>query len=96
MLFAVVKHSGLISLFENNNIIKNECSIIDKNGKVLRPDRVVIKDNTLHIIDFKTGEPLPKHKKQINEYGDIFSSLGYPNISKILVYVNDTVELVET
>lgn len=95
MLLKIVGHPGLQMAFDKSNIIKNECSIIDKDGNVLRPDKVVIAGDKLFIIDYKTGEKLKKHKDQIIEYGAAFSSLGYQNISQTLVYVNDIVELVE-
>lgn len=95
MLLKIVNHPGLQMAFDKNCTSKNECGVIDENGNILRPDKVVVAGDTLYIIDYKTGEKLEKHKEQIMEYGDVFSSLGYRNVTKMLVYVNDSVELVE-
>jgi ATP-dependent exoDNAse (exonuclease V) beta subunit len=37
-------------------------------GSVLRPDRVVVSRGKLIVIDFKTGEPDPKHHQQVQGY----------------------------
>ncbi|PWJ41995.1 UvrD-helicase domain-containing protein [Sediminitomix flava] len=55
--------------------------------KSLRPDRVLVKDKKVIIIDYKTGNnPQESHIQQIKKYGEYFQSLGYKEIEKILVY----------
>ncbi|HEY9113787.1 MAG TPA: UvrD-helicase domain-containing protein [Bacteroidales bacterium] len=95
MLEEIVNHPRLKPFYNRNIICKNESSIIDPKGNVLRPDRVVIDGEKLIIIDYKTGEKMDDHVKKISQYADVFSSLGYENITKFLVYVNNGVELAE-
>ena len=60
----------------------------DDINKVIRPDRVVIDDETqtVYIIDYKTGMPKDSHHAQISNYAQQFSDMGYKDIKKILVY----------
>src|SRR5690606_4700684 len=45
----------------------NEQTIIDGNGESYRPDKVLIGEDEVVIIDFKfTGEPKPAHQKQLS------------------------------
>ena len=68
---------------------------MDRDGKKFqRPDRVVLKDDELVIIDYKTGVKDKEHNDQIDSYAHYFSQLGYKNIKKILVYINEGIEVV--
>lgn len=60
----------------------------DDINKVIRPDRVVIDDETqtVYIIDYKTGMPKDSHHSQISNYAQQFFDMGYKDIKKILVY----------
>jgi ATP-dependent helicase/nuclease subunit A len=70
-------------------IIKNEAEIITSSGEFYRPDRVVIKDRTAVIIDYKTGAEKKTHAQQIIGYGDLLAQLGYTVTEKLLVYLED-------
>jgi len=95
-LNSLVHHKELSQYFTDKVIIRNESELItvDTDGKYFqRPDRVVIKDDKLVIIDYKTGEKDKKHENQIISYAKYFKNLGYGNIKKILVYLNEDVEI---
>lgn len=59
----------------------NECSILfrDENGQLQsrRPDRVIKEGNKMTVVDFKFGKPSPKYQKQIDEYVDLLTRMGY-------------------
>lgn len=48
-----------------------------KDKKELRPDRMLLKGNKITIIDYKFGEKMEAHKKQVKEYMNILSLMGY-------------------
>ena len=57
-------YSGKWTLF-------NECAIIYKEKGVLqtrRPDRVMMKDDQVVVVDFKFGKENPKYNKQVKGY----------------------------
>ena len=97
ILNKLVRHEKLKSYFSENAIIKNETELImldNGNKSIQRPDRVVITDNELIIMDYKTGAKNDSHAEQIQQYAACFNKLGYTNIRKILVYLNEDIEIV--
>ncbi|NOY49859.1 MAG: UvrD-helicase domain-containing protein [Chlorobi bacterium] len=93
-LKGVVFHPALKQYFSGNALIKNETVIYDGKAKVLRPDRVVLLDGELIVIDYKTGNKDKRHILQIREYAEVFAKMGYDKISCILVYINEEAEIV--
>lgn len=71
----------------------NECSIIfpDKIGKLQqkRPDRVMISEDSVKIVDFKFGKPSPKYKAQIRFYSKLLLDMGYNKVEGFLWYVDE-------
>lgn len=68
----------------------NECAIIyRKNGifQTRRPDRVMMKDNQVIVVDFKFGKPNKKYNKQVQGYMQLLAGMGYVNITGYLWYV---------
>ena len=69
----------------------NECSIIynDENGKMLtrRPDRVMMKDDEVVVVDFKFGKKKPEYATQVREYMFLLSEMGYTDIKGYIWYV---------
>ncbi len=76
--------------------ILNECSIIDTDGKIYRPDRVIIEpDGTVTVIDYKFGSRENSHIRQISGYASIWRRRGCRKVSAYLWYVlSDEVEKV--
>jgi ATP-dependent exoDNAse (exonuclease V) beta subunit len=68
----------------------NECAIIYKeNGelKTRRPDRVMMKDGNVIVVDFKFGNPKESHRKQVLEYMNLLTEMGYTHVRGYLWYV---------
>ena len=70
------------SWFKSDNTIYNECSIasIDKETglpSILRPDRVVMKDNLITVIDYKFGHPSRHYYNQVKDYMSLMARM-YP------------------
>lgn len=91
LLNNVVNHPLIQKYFSEEALVKNETELLDKIGNIIRPDRVVILNDELVIIDYKTGKKEKKHSIQIQEYSDVFASLGYHSIRSFLVYLGDDV-----
>lgn len=78
-------YSGKWTLF-------NECAIIYKEKGVLqtrRPDRVMMKDDQVVVVDFKFGKENPKYNKQVKGYMQLLAKMGYKNITGYLWYVDE-------
>lgn len=69
----------------------NECSIIynDEQGKMQarRPDRVMMKENEVVVVDFKFGKKKPEYSTQVREYISLLSEMGYTDIKGYIWYV---------
>ena len=69
----------------------NECSIIynDEQGKMQtrRPDRVMMKDDEVVVVDFKFGKKKPEYSTQVREYMFLLSEMGYTGIKGYIWYV---------
>lgn len=69
----------------------NECSIIynDEQGKMQtrRPDRVMMKDDEVVVVDFKFGKKKPEYSTQVREYMFLLSEMGYTDIKGYIWYV---------
>jgi len=92
----LVSHPQLKDYYSQDLTIYNEKDIIKKNGKILRPDRIVInKNNEAVIIDYKTGLHNPKYQEQLQDYQDILEEMGYKTIKKLILYVNENIMIKE-
>ncbi|MCV9385221.1 UvrD-helicase domain-containing protein [Reichenbachiella ulvae] len=68
--------------------VKNEASILLADGKMKRPDRVVIKEGLALVIDYKTGFKSQGHIQQVEEYKSILHQMGYDQVKGYLIYFN--------
>jgi len=91
MILQIMRHPKLKPFYEAGNTIKNESDIITKNGSVLRPDRVIIKDTKASIIDYKTGKRDIRYKDQIDSYAQALEEMGYRIENKIIIYINEEI-----
>jgi len=67
----------------------NERDIIQPGGEIYRPDKVVIRQNSASIIDFKTGGEVTEHNVQVKNYISLLQSMGYKDVKGYLFYVNE-------
>ncbi|HUH46698.1 MAG TPA: 3'-5' exonuclease, partial [Arenibacter sp.] len=90
---AIVDHPELYPYFDQGIEVRNEQEILTKDGKLLRPDRIVIKGDRATIIDYKTGRKNPAYHQQIQLYADMLEEMGYQIENKILVYIDEGITL---
>ncbi len=93
---SIVNHPKLQMYFKPELTVYNEKDIITANGLIVRPDKLVIdtKNNAI-IMDYKTGVVNPAHKEQLNTYQSVIEEMHFTVTKKILVYINDTLEIIE-
>ena len=95
ILSEIVNHKQLHTYFEPNNQVYNEQEIVTLDKKIIIPDRLVIKDNKVTIIDYKTGKPDRKYIDQINNYAKALENLNYSIEKKLLIYINKEISVEE-
>jgi ATP-dependent exoDNAse (exonuclease V) beta subunit len=91
----LMNHEQAGQFFESGLEVKNEAEILMTDGHVLRPDRLIFGKDNLSIIDYKTGKPEIKHEQQINGYAKNLAQMGYKNIQKYLIYINEDIQVQE-
>ena len=96
LVMEVLKHPKLEMYFQDDFRIYNERDIITNSGQLLRPDRLNInsKDEAI-IIDYKTGEAKESHANQLNDYETVLNDMNFNVTHKLLVYINEEVEILE-
>jgi len=87
----VLHHPELHPYFKKEATVYNEKDIITSHGEILRPDRVVLLNNKMSILDYKTGKKDSQYKAQLYSYADALSSMGYSIDKKLIVYINDQI-----
>jgi ATP-dependent helicase/nuclease subunit A len=84
----------VVPFFTDYTELKTETTILLPTGESYQPDRVVIKNNTTFILDYKTGKKEKKHHEQLEQYRLLLAEMGYTNIKCYLLYIKEK-ELVE-
>ncbi|MBP5218658.1 MAG: UvrD-helicase domain-containing protein [Bacteroidales bacterium] len=73
--------------------IFNEVSLIDTDGREWRPDRVVVRDGSVTVVDYKFGEREARYARQVARYASIYRRMGWEYVDTAIWYVNS--DLVE-
>lgn len=91
----IVGHKELSDYFSPANQVLNEQAIIQKEGPLLKPDRMAIdKDHNVFLLDYKTGAHLPKHRLQLENYQRTIEEMDFKVVKKALVYIGESIEVV--
>ncbi|MDR1454890.1 MAG: UvrD-helicase domain-containing protein [Tannerella sp.] len=74
--------------FDGSMRVLNETEILFDNGKSSRPDRIMIADECIHVVDYKFGEQKEdRHRRQVNGYCELVRRMGYGQVNGYLWYV---------
>ncbi|PBQ31162.1 hypothetical protein CNR22_05080 [Sphingobacteriaceae bacterium] len=86
----ILSHPELVTFFESGISTKLEAELITQNGELLRPDRIIFKPDETILMDYKTGKENDKsYFKQLYKYESALLAMGYTNIKKLLIYVDE-------
>lgn len=88
-IIALVSHPQIADAFNADEVLNERDWLGD--DRSIRPDRMARKGDRWFVIDYKTGEVVNSHKKQIREYAELLDS---DNVQAFLVYINDELEVV--
>jgi ATP-dependent exoDNAse (exonuclease V) beta subunit len=91
----IVNHEDLKYSFSGDIEVLNEQTIIQKEAKTIKPDRMVIsKNKEVHLLDYKTGLHQAKYKLQLENYQIAIEKMGYKVTKKSLIYIGEQIEVV--
>ena len=74
---------------EDSAQVLDERDLCDRDGNIHRPDRVIIRDGRVEIIDYKFGVQEREHHDQVRRYMQLYRELGYPDVRGYLWYVSE-------
>lgn len=70
----------------------NECAILCKDYKeeknTYRPDRVMIDNDNVIVVDYKFAKKRKKHCEQVRDYMNLLAKIGYTSIKGYVWYVD--------
>ena len=95
----ILNHQELSAYYQPGLNAKNEGVVIDNQGNVSIPDRVVFETDTCTIIDYKTGQKKDEHRKQLDKYESLISKIinagENHSFKKIIVYLRSSAQDLE-
>lgn len=95
-IYEIVNHKELKIFFSNDHKILNEKTIIQKEGNIVKPDRMVLSEaNEIYLLDYKTGSHQPKYMQQLENYQMAIEKMGFTVVKKTLIYIGEQIEIVD-
>jgi ATP-dependent exoDNAse (exonuclease V) beta subunit len=75
--------------FSENNKVLTEIDIIGSSGKIHRPDRVIMQEDKVVVVDYKFGseDEKEKHINQVLSYMGLVNNMGFPVVKGYIWYV---------
>lgn len=87
-IFRFIETPGVAEWFSPDARIVNETDILIADGSFLRPDRVVMTDDKIIVIDYKFGKVRrPQYVRQVGRYVQMIAAMGYRNVEGYIWYV---------
>ncbi|MGQ1946602.1 UvrD-helicase domain-containing protein [Geofilum sp. OHC36d9] len=93
-IFERIHHPKAAHWFDNTYQVKNEATILSK--EVKRPDRVMLNNNEVIVIDYKFGhQRSPKHHNQVLQYMQLIQKIESKKVNGFIWYMekNEIVEV---
>jgi ATP-dependent exoDNAse (exonuclease V) beta subunit len=91
-ILEIIEHDSLKNHFAEGNQVLNEQTIIQKQGRIIKPDRMVINpSNQVFLLDYKTGAPNSKYEQQLENYQKAIEDIGYKVVEKVLIYIGSQI-----
>lgn len=72
--------------------VLNELTLMDRDGDMQRPDRIVIDETgKAIIIDYKTGAMHPGYRRQVKRYMRVLKDIGFKQVEGWLLFLKDPI-----
>ena len=83
---AFFEKGATIGLFDGIKRVLNERPILLPFGKLLIPDKVMVRTQDVLVLDFKTGKKESKHEKQVHNYKANLEKIFNQKVTPVLYY----------
>lgn len=86
-----MQHPLVKQWFTEGWTLFNECTILSRNPNTgtmeeHRPDRVMMREGSWVVLDFKFGTPKAEHRKQVAQYMSLLEAMSYREVKGYLWY----------
>lgn len=89
LLRETLSHPDVIDWYSGKYRVLNETDILLPSSTFSRPDRIMIGDDEVIVVDYKFGETEEsKYRQQVEFYVRSIRQMGYANVKGYLFYVN--------
>lgn len=95
LVLQVIQHPSLSIFYSQEAKVYNEREIIEANGSIYRPDRMVLINDEFIIIDYKTGQPSKKDHEQVHNYIKLVTTILDSKVKGFLVYLHEEIHVEE-
>lgn len=83
----VVQNKLVKHWFDGSFVVMNEQGIIDNDGTLKRPDRILMRDNKVVVVDYKfTQGKSASHQHQVQNYRKLLKAMNYEQVEGFLYY----------
>jgi ATP-dependent exoDNAse (exonuclease V) beta subunit len=88
-LTALLRSPLAAAWFDGSARVRNEAEILSETGEKYRPDRIMLHNDGVIIVDYKFGErKRPEDRRQVGSYMELVGRMGYENVEGYLWYVS--------
>lgn len=95
LVYRIIRHPELQAFYQPNSKVLTERELISGDKEIFIPDRLVFEGNKVTIIDYKTGRQEEKYTRQIEQYGQLLSLMGFEINKKIIIYLQEEICIID-
>ena len=87
----LIQESDVMEWFDGSWKVIAEQDILTPEGTLKRPDRVMLKDEQVIVVDYKFGrQQSASHRSQVKKYTLMLEEMSYGEVKGFIWYVNLT------
>ena len=85
----LIEDSNVLEWFDGSWKVIAEQDILTPEGTLKRPDRVMLKDEQVIVVDYKFGrQQSASHRSQVRRYVKMLREMSYGAVKGVIWYVN--------
>ena len=87
-LSRIIASEELQHFFDSRHRVKNEASLLSAGGEILRPDKLVFREDKTIILDYKSGAENDAHREQLQAYAAEVERITNKPVEALLYYLS--------
>ena len=95
VVYNIIRHPELKAFYRPNSKVLTERELIRGDKELFIPDRLVFEGKRVTIIDYKTGRQEEKYVRQVEQYAQLLTSMGYEINKKIIIYLQEEICIID-